>query len=127
MENKTVSAFSLGAELRDCLVRAPGIEGVVSDVYPIEGVNEAIPYISYRCKGMSEVQTKDIGQGPCRAIYEIMIFDTDYDRGVALLEAARVALLKLRIPTVRGIALTNRSEGACPDCFYQSLEVTVRI
>lgn len=124
MYDKT--CISAGADLRTLLLSVPEIAASVTDVYPIIGDEAALPYIVYRCAGMSETALKD-RLSPDRANFEVVVYAADYDEGAALAEAVRGVLCDAHCGQIHGGRVINYSNGYAGDCFYHLLTASLRI
>lgn len=123
MAPKYKTSLSVGADIREMLLRDDDVTTITKLVYPVFREAATLPYIVYRREALEPKTTKTGYRAADTVTMYIECYAKDYAQSIALAEAARHALEKPQpqVGVVRGCSLTDSSEVVAGDAVLQIL------
>lgn len=128
--NKT--SLSCGYLLKDLLKKDPEVSKLCTQIVPVFGEVNTLPFIIYRRAGLVNTVFKGNGTRCDEIAVEMSCCDEDYEHGLSLAEAVVNALDGAEYEWEASLymsscTLTDASEYYEADCFYQELTFNIKI
>lgn len=123
------SSLSVGKIIRKVLTEDAEVQSKVTKVFPVVTDKALLPYIAYRREGFEPGLFK--GGNADTVSVEIAVFSADYESGIDIAEAVRVALdgcqADLYGLRMRSCYLSDSDEGYQDDAYVQRLVFTIKV
>lgn len=125
------TSLSVGAVIRDLLIKDEAVRGFTEKVFPVATDSANLPYILYRRADFQHNPVKAGGPGADTVVIEVVCYADSYAKSIEMAEAVRAALDYKQGEKdgliMRSCTLTGSEEGWADDAFAQQLDFTIKL